>query len=81
MVLADDTVAVADVDATGSHKNSTICPTKIFPINEFRSAVSRLQARCTVDCADRILVRQFEEQEPDPPIPAKSLRLQLPMLL
>lgn len=82
VVLADATVVVVvDVSITGSHKNSTTSPTKIFPIKEFRSAVSRVQARCTADCADRMLDLQFEEQEPDPPMPAKSLRLQLLMLL
>lgn len=50
VVLAGGTVVVVvSVCTTGSHKNSTACPTKIFPINELKSAVSRLHARWTAD--------------------------------
>lgn len=73
-------VVVVKVWTTGSHKKPTASPTKIFPINEFRSAVCWVQARCTDDCAVRMLDLQFEEQVPDPPMPCKSLRLQLLML-
>lgn len=81
-VLAGATVVVVvNVSTAGSHKKLTASPTKILPIKELRSAVSRVQARWTDDCADRMLDLQSEEQEPEPPMPCKSLRLQLLMLL
>jgi hypothetical protein len=73
-------VVVVKVSTAGSHKKPTASPRKIFPINESRSAFSWAQARCTDDCAVRMLDLQFEEQEPDPPMPCRSLRWQLLML-
>lgn len=50
VVLSGATVVVVvSVWTTGSHRKSTPDPTKSLPINEFRSAVSRLHARWTAD--------------------------------